>query len=1109
MSRTTETISDSKAIGSLWHLLCRRGLAIALVLMLSAGLAATRSVAQAVDATLRGTVRDTSGASIVGAKVVLTEPSTGQVVRQVVSSESGDFEFDELKPGTYALHCDAPGFKGFKAESILLDPGQIRRVDPALPVGALTDEVVVTAGAAVINTEDATISTTFSAKDNDRTPLINTYPSAYSLLTTAAGVQGGHGSTPVFDGQQQQNQSQIFDGIPNDLQGQQTNNSNFFDESTAVTSNAPAESAVPAEISLVTHRGSNSFHGVASYKIYDSVLNASTYLPPAKTPYINHEWNIGVGGPIWKDRAFFYGQWFAERIPLGSNYLINVPSPLMRQGVFTQFTTAIKDPLTGLAFTNNTIPSNRISPVALAIQNTFYPVPTAAYANSLPVNNYPFTFNSYSDLFKADWLMDRVDVNLSKNNSMFFRWLLRDTPYLLNDGVPSAIWTRVRRQQQYAMGDTHIFSSHLANNFRLGLEYDYEVDGTPERGVTPPNGAAVLAAVGLQGSNPSNSIGQGLPNITINGGGVTTAQIHDDAGGVQFDNTVITISDAVDWQVRHHVLKFGFISQRYNNSQGFLNDYGTFVFNGTYSGNAYADFLLGIPQSSARTTPLPTRHQITGNLGFYAQDDYQATKKLTINFGLRWDYYGTPYSPNHLAYNWDPTTGDVIVDPSAVSLVSPLYPSNITVVTGPVQAIPDKANFTPRLGAAYRLSDHSVLRGGYGIYTSRFETPQTSTVPSAFPTFLYNPFELINPQLTAGVTGPFSISQNYVNVVAPGQTPLLQFPNPYPSSTSTAPSQDVYGYPRQSTLGMIQQFSVSYEREVHSFGLRASYVGSRTSGMNYQVNIDQPVASTTPYTSALLPYKQFAHTYETYYNGSAKYDGLQLEATRRAGNFTFHANYSFQRSIANDLNIENPYNVLSHWANDGPTMRHYGAISASYALPFGKGQEYLSQGSPIIGRLAGGWVVTSLTYMGSGIWYSPYFPTGDPSNTGTVGGLPDRIGNPYSFPGGKARLEAFNPAAFAVPLSGKYGNALPNSLEGQRLYLTHLGILKTIPINNRVTFNFNTEISNLFNHPEFQPPFQGNISVAGGNFYSTQLATFTSLERGGPRQITFQGAFRF
>jgi hypothetical protein len=1094
MRQIAEEARSSGMIRSSCRLFYRSYFAILFALLLAAGVVASRAAAQTVSSTLLGTVTDTSGGHVVGAKLTLSEPSTGRVVRQGVSTAAGDYEFDELQPGTYLLHCDSPGFQAFLAENIVLDSGQTRRVDPTLRVGTAVSEVVVSAGAAVITTESAELSTTFDAKDNDKAPLVNIYPTPYSLLTTAAGVQGGYGSYPVMNGEQQTQQTQSFDGIPNDLAGEQSDNSNFFDQLTAETLNAPAESAVPAEINLVTKRGSNDFHGVASYKIYDSVLDASNYFPPPKTPYIQHEWNIGVGGRIFRDRTFFYGEWFAQRIPLGTPVIASVPTVQWRQGQFQQ---TIIDPTTGAPFANNTIPTSRMSAVALAFQNKYIPAPTGAYVNQQPVNNYPFVFPFNSDLFKGDWPMARVDHNLTKNNSLFVRWLMRQTPYVLNDGLPSLVWTRQRRHQQWAAGDTHIFTPQILNSFRFGLSYDYIIDGQPEGGQTPPTGNSVLSATGLQGSDPSNLTGQGFPAISISG----LTELQDEPGGVKSDNRIVTITDWVDWQFGRHTLKLGFITERFKNFYGIVPDFGTFNFDGSVTGNAYADFLLGIPQESQRTNPLVNQTQYVSQSGAYVEDSFKVHPRLTLTYGLRWDYYGTPSSAENLAYNFDPTTGNVVVDPAAISKVSPLYPSNITVVPGKVQAITDKTDFAPRFGAAYRLNEHSVLRGGYGLYTARLDAAIAS--PGQF-----NNFFLINPQL--GSTGPFSITESYLNVVTPGQQPLLQFPNPYPASTSLAdvPSQSVYGYPRQSSLGRIQQYNVTYEREINSIGLRASYVGSHSSGLNYQVNTNLPKPSTTPFTASERPFPQFVNTTVARFDGSAKYDGLQLEAKRRAGSFLFDASYTYQRSIANYLDTENPYDVLSHWANDGPTRRTYATITASWQLPFGKGHRYLADSSPIVEKAAGGWALTSITYLGSGYYFSPSFSGSDPSNTGTFGGLPDRVGDPNAVPGGKTVQQSFNTAAFAVPQPGHFGNALPNSIENQDLYATHLGILKVTPITERVSFHFTTQISNLLNHPEFLPP-SGNISVPGGAEYTSQLGVFSSLERATPRQITFQGAFRF
>jgi hypothetical protein len=244
------------------------------------------------------------------------------------------------------------------------------------------------------------------------------------------------------------------------------------------------------------------------------------------------------------------------------------------------------------------------------------------------------------------------------------------------------------------------------------------------------------------------------------------------------------------------------------------------------------------------------------------------------------------------------------------------------------------------------------------------------------------------------------------------------------------------------------------------------------------------------------------------YDGGANYDALQFDVKRRVGNFTFTANYSLARSRANYLDTENPYNVLSHWSNDGLTRRHYATGTLIYALPFGKGQRFLGNSADFVNRVVGGWSTNAITYLASGTYFSPAFTGSDPSNTNTFGGLPDLVGDPTNVSGGRSKTNWFNTTAFAIPKAGTFGNALPNSLESQNLYLSHLSLIKKTAITERVTFNFVVQISNIFNHAQFLAP-SGNINVAGGNQFTSQVGTFSSLEVAKPRQVTFQGGFTF
>ena len=1076
----------------------RLPLATAATLALLAG--GSIASAQTVNATLRGTVTDTTGSVMAAAHVQLLEPATGQVVRESDSQANGNYEFDEIKPGSYKVRVTASGFRTYEANMVVLDSGQVRRVDAVLATGEVSDTVTVTEGAAVINTESATISDLYTARMHDESPQVQIYPSTYAMLTTFSGVQGGTGAYPVVNGQQQSQQSQTFDGIPNDLAGQQSNNANFFEQVAASLVNAPAESPVPALISQVTKRGDNTFHGKATYRIYDSVLDAANYFNPEKTPYLQHEWDLEASGPIWKDHTFFYAGWFAQRIPLGYTYQAIVPTASNRAGVFSS---AITDPQTGRPFANNTIPQSRISAVALAVQNNYYPQPNFTTDSQL---NYSTHFPFNSDLYRGDWPIVRIDHNLTKTNSFYGRWLMRQTPYVLNNGLPDLIWTRFRRHQQFAAGDTQLFGDKIVNNLRFGYSTDYIADGQTEAGQRPPNGADVLATIGLQGANPGNTTGQGFPEMDIAG----YTSLSDVPGGIKSNDHIFNLNDVVDWQFGRHVIRVGGGLQRFSRFQGSVPDYGTFSFAGTYTGNAYADFLLGLPTTAARQAPLGGRELTLTEWNWFVEDSFKLSPRLSLNYGLRWDLYGTPSASDHLMYNFNAATGGITVDPQAITRVSPFFPSNIPITPGAVTAIADKTNFAPRVGAAYSLGGHQVVRGGYGLYTARLNNGGGTANFGQGESF--NNFLPLNPQL--GRTGPFSQGESYLNNAntVPGVTPLLQFPNPFPSSTSGAqlqlPSQSLYGYPRQVRHGHIHQFNATYENEIAHVGMRASYVGSRSTGLDYLVNIDKPIPSTTPFDATRLPYPQFQALTNLRYDGGAHYDALQFEAKRRFGGVTFDASYAYSHSKANYLDTENPYNVLGRWANDGVTRRHYATASLFWALPFGKDHAMFAGVGPGVQRFVGGWSVSAITYLASGLYFSPSYDGADSSNTGTVGGLPDLIGDPNKVPGGKSINNWFNQAAFAVPQPGTFGNALPNSLESQHLYQTQVSLTKTFNLTERVRFTFNSQISNLFNHPQFLSP-SGDISVASGNQFTSQFGTFDSLETGQQRQITFLGGFSF
>src|SRR5262249_16063688 len=426
-------------------------------------------------------------------------------------------------------------------------------------------------------------------------------------------------------------------------------------------------------------RGGDQFHGQVFYRHFNSALNTRGFFDPRKAPYIQHEWEGEASGPIWKDHTHFFFAWFHQSIPLGSPLQRSVPTLKMRQGDFTQISRTIYDPLTGQQFSDpsrgtpnnplglNIIPLNRLNPVSQKIQDMYYPTPNLGGPDTL-TNNFNWIFPYNSDLYKGDWPFVRVDHKLTSNNNLFFRWAQRKTPYIRPGGTPELTWTQARDHRQMVASDTHIFSPRLVNTFTFGRQTDFLLRGEGEKGFEPLFGDAVVKTLGLQGVNRGNFHRQGFPQVAISG--LTTLSSSDGAiDNVDVNDGINTYQDSLTWSKGKHVLKFGGEFRQLWRFRGTLSTqvYGNFNFNGLVNGNGYADFLLGIPQNSTRLDPLVNRRATNKQVGFFVSDTFKISQKLTLDYGLRWDYYALPTYDDGLMANWDPATGNVVVAPGTLS----------------------------------------------------------------------------------------------------------------------------------------------------------------------------------------------------------------------------------------------------------------------------------------------------------------------------------------------------------------------------------------------------------------------------------------------------------
>ncbi|MGI8784004.1 MAG: carboxypeptidase-like regulatory domain-containing protein [Acidobacteriota bacterium] len=1034
---------------------------------------------QAALSTLRGTATDQSQAVIPGVEVVLTEISTNIRIRTAITADNGYFEMPDLRPGTYRLTAELAGFKTLVANNVVLEGGQIRRLDVALEVGEITDNVTVEGGSAVITTDSSSIVGRVDGERYKDHPQVTFYPGEAWFLATLPGVSGS-GWAVRISGQGSAQISKSDDGVQNDRTGSQMSNMNYYSEVTVTTVNNNADQSRVASYNTISKRGENDFHGEVFYKHNNSALNARAFFQPRKPVTKIHEWVGELAGPIKRNKTFFYFNWYGQSYPGGNFIRSSVATKKMRQGDFSQFPNlTLKDPLTGQQFPGNVIPQTRINQLSAKVQQLYIPEPNLGGADTL-TNNLGFLWPWTSDKFKNTSHMTRVDHTFSENHSVFGRFMQSYVPYVLSRGLPDFGWTRYRRYSKGVGEYTYVHSSAVVNTVRFGWSGNYMIDGQTIDGFKPRNGDEAVKQIGLQGVNPRGLSAQGFPRFDVTG----LTSLETIPGGIREKGTDWAIDDSVTWAFGRHVFKFGGVYNRYDDFSGLIPEgtYGTFAFTGRFSGNPYADFLLGIPHSSSRLDPLTDRTRNAAEVGLFVMDSFKLNPSLTLDYGLRWDYFVSPNFQDGLQYNWNPANNQVIVSPESVSKISPLYPKTISVVSGDPVPKPRRTNFRPRVGFAYRWEAKSVLRGGYGSFTERLD-----------------PFA----RLQGG--GPFQISETYLNEVT-GGTALFTFPNPFPSSlaAATVPSQSISGFPTETRNGAIHQFNLSLERDIAGLGFRLSYIGSRSRGLNYGLNINKPQPSLIPFTAARRPFSQFVNATVERNDGQSNYNAMQFEVLRKVGAVVFNAHYTYASNLHNFLILQNPYDVTNHWSRDAEDRRHRLVVTSRLELPWGRGRRFLSDAPRALDAVVGGWRLHTISYLGSGQFFSPAFSGPDPSNTGTFGGLPDRTAD-GNLPESQRRVEKwFDPAAFRVPPAGRFGNSGVNILEGQSQNVHHLGFVKRVGLTERVGMTVTLAGANIFNHPNFTG-MRNNISAASPGQYTSTIGVHSeSLQ-----ERTFEAKIRF
>jgi hypothetical protein len=1014
-----------------------------------------------------------------------------------------------------------------------LTANQVINLNVALALASTATVTQVTAAAPVINTSNATLSSVVTSQSLEEVALVSRHHADsgfydFMLLNPGTAQVPDNGAGATINGvNQASGQTVSIDGIALMRNtsgygaGEEQPSFDAVRELNVITSNAPAEFASPVATTEVTVAGTNQFHGAVFESYNSNNLDTRDFFSPNVPGVVYNDFGANVGGPIQKNKTFFFFSFEGSRTGSSQLMVDSVPLPQWRNGDFSSLCSAYSsggictdpsgtqliNPTTGSPFPNNMIPSNQISSVSQNI-NSLYPLPNFGPPGLVSNNyrqNFPGVGTTVWDVYNG-----RVDHNFGTHDTIFGRFDTRRVPQYYTNVVPSiGDEFQVRNGFSSVFSWTHIFAPTVLNEFRAGyvrgrnLYYPYTI------------GSDVIKQLGIQGVSTT-----GIHNVPIfDVTGVTSIDM--DAAEDSFEDHLeqnFEYIDNLSWTRSAHSMKFG-LSAIHDQVYGAAlssNIYGQYSFTGVYTGFGYADLMMGIPQSTTLSIPTPYNY-IRGNVfGVYAQDEFKVNSKLTLNYGLRWDLEPPYQDKNGEIYNFDPENGTLVVPNNGVKNINPLFPTNIPVITASQAGYPDgglidfhKGMIRPRIGLAYTPSRNgkTVIRAGYGIYSNLVYANVARNM----------------------IGGPFSGSMSDQNSINNG-APLFSFPDPFLSSSGTvAPpyTENVQGANPHFKTPYSEQWNLTVERQIGSVGLRISYVGTLSLDQLYQRDLNQPQPSLTLYSSSERPYQLYYNAIWTDDGGTESFNALETSATKTFGkNLTFNAGWTWAKdltdvgdsiSIEGNHIIQNAFDLRAERGNniDTPTHRVFGY--AMYALPFGQGQRFLGNAKSVAQALLGGWKTSWNTVIQSGEFFTPMFSGYDTANVGVFGGRPDRIGSgKLSRSTGQTINNWFNLNAFKIPGCpdaepqcsnpanvGRFGDSGWDILRGPRLFNFDFSLMKNFPIRESLKLQFRVNMVNALNHPNFYQPDpnisdgaypQGTAGVVSGTTAANGLGEPTTRE---------------
>lgn len=1046
------------------------------VCVLTALLFVLSGVAFGQTATITGTVTDSSGAVIPGVTVTVTNMDTN-APRTVMADARGNYVAPLLPVGKYKVEVNQPGFQKEVLSNITINTNNTVRVDVKLTAGAVSQTVEVTAAAPVVQSENATVGNVIDEQKIEEMPINGRHFETLSLLvpgvtSTSPAPSGGAAISISSGGARFSSNNFRLDGTNDVAEGGGTGISirpivDAIQEFKIQTNDYSAEfgRGGGANIEVVTKSGTNAFHGSAWDFLRNSDLDANGFFNVQKQTTRRNQFGGTFGGPIKKDKTFFFFAYEGIRGLSAQAGLLTVPTLAEREGNFSALPTVIKDPTTGVPFTGNIIPPGRFAASALLIQQ-YYPLPNSTTTGA---SNY-ISRNPATD--NEDQFNIRIDHRFTDNNTLFGRLATNKTDDFVPCGgaasapgstacLPNFPTSAVGRNTQFTVADTQIFTPQLLNVFRAAVTRTQNVNID----FAALQGDNVAAALGIPGvPSSTRAIDYGMPTIAITGFQGMSSQDYNPS----FE-TIYSTNDTLSYVKGSHSIRTGFeIGQElFYAAIGRARDSLTFGGAAPATGNAYADFLLGYMSQSVEIPTDFTRYRYSYTYGAFVQDDWKLRNNLTINIGLRYDYQTPDSEKQNRASEINPYTG--MVEIAGVNGASR------SLYTG------DGNDWAPRFGFAYRPMQGLVVRGGYGIFYD---------------------VSLQGAQLgQTRVSPPFFTNETFTSI--PGNPGALTVTNPFPTALQPNPILNYTSVQPDFKNGNVQQWNFGVQKSLWTnMVLEVGYLGSKGTHLYDNLDLNQAILGTAPLQSR-RPYPTIGTDVTLESNANSEYDALIARFERRfSSGMTFLASYTWSHSL-DDFSNSNPngqsaqasYDLAAEHASSDFDARQRLAVTFVYELPVGRGRKFFGGMPAIANTVLGGWQISGLTQYQSGNPVNVII-SGTRSNTGTVNlDRPNATGiSPYYSSGG-ASTYFLNPAAYSLEALNTFGDAGRNSAVGPDFVDTDLSLAKKFVAREKWVTEFRAELYNAFNHPllgqpvaAFNTPTFGQITSTRGDNRNIQFA---------------------